>query len=194
MDITGQYRIAAPREVVWAALNDPDVLRQCIPGCQELDRKSDNEFTAKVALKIGPMNTNFTGAVTLQDLNPPESYTIAGQGQGGAAGFAKGSAAVKLTPDGDHTILDYTAKADVGGKLASLGGRLIQATSKKLADEFFSKFAAEVGGEDEATAGDTATAEPKQSRWKKWLGLGIAAAIARCRARSSAARSGRSCR
>jgi carbon monoxide dehydrogenase subunit G len=175
MNITGQYRIAAPREVVWAALNDPDVLRRSIPGCQELERKSDNEFTAKVALKIGPMNANFTGAVTLQDLNPPESYTIAGQGQGGAAGFAKGSAAVKLTPDSDHTILDYTAKADVGGKLASLGSRLIQATSKKLADEFFSKFAAEVGGEDEATtAGEATPAEAKQSRWKKWLGLGRA--------------------
>lgn len=172
MDMTGQYRIAAPREVVWAALNDPEVLRRCIPGCQELERKSDNEFTAKVTLKIGPMNANFTGAVTLQELNPPESYTIAGQGQGGAAGFAKGSAAVKLTPDADHTILDYTAKADVGGKLASLGGRLIQATSKKLADEFFSKFAAEVGGEDEIAAGDTPAAEAKQSRWKKWLGLG----------------------
>ena len=145
MDMTGQYRIAAPREVVWAALNDPDVLRRCIPGCQELDRKSDTEFTAKVTLKIGPMNANFAGAVTLQDLNPPESYTIAGQGQGGAAGFAKGSAAVKLTSDADHTVLDYTAKADVGGKLASLGGRLIQATSKKLTDEFFSKFVAEVG-------------------------------------------------
>jgi carbon monoxide dehydrogenase subunit G len=175
MDITGQYRIAAPREVVWAALNDPDVLRRSIPGCQELERKSDTEFTAKVTLKIGPMNANFTGGVTLQDLNPPESYTIAGQGQGGAAGFAKGSAAVKLTPDADHTVLDYTAKADVGGKLASLGSRLIQATSKKLADEFFSKFAAEVGGEDDATtAGETPPAEAKQSRWKKWLGLGRA--------------------
>jgi carbon monoxide dehydrogenase subunit G len=175
MDITGQYRIAAPRKVVWAALNDPDVLRRSIPGCQELERKSDTEFTAKVALKIGPMNANFTGAVTLQNLNPPESYTIAGQGQGGAAGFANGSAAVKLTEDGDHTILDYTAKADVGGKLASLGSRLIQATSKKLADEFFSKFVAEVGGEDEVTStGDAPAAEPKQSRWKKWLGLGRA--------------------
>jgi uncharacterized protein len=171
MDITGQYRIAAPREIVWAALNDPDVLRRSIPGCTELDRKSDTEFTAKVTLKIGPMNTKFTGAVTLQDLNPPESYTIAGQGQGGAAGFAKGSAAVKLTQDGDRTVLDYTAKADVGGKLASLGSRLIQATSKKLADEFFSKFAAEVGGDDEP-AGDAQATDAKQSRWKKWLGLG----------------------
>ena len=175
MDITGQYRIAAPREVVWAALNDPDVLRRCIPGCQELKRTSDTEFTAKVTLKIGPMNTNFTGAVTLQDLDPPKGYTISGQGQGGAAGFAKGSAHVTLAEDGGHTVLDYIAKADVGGKLASLGGRLIQATSKKLADEFFSKFAAEVGGEDEpAAAGETSSAEPKQSRWKKWLGLGRA--------------------
>lgn len=173
MDITGQYRIAAPREVVWAALNDPDVLRRSIPGCKELDRKSDTEFTAKVTLKIGPMNANFTGAVTLQDLDPPNGYTIIGQGQGGAAGFAKGSAQVTLTADGDHTILDYTAKADVGGKLASLGGRLIQATSKKLADEFFCKFAAEVGGDDAPeAAAEAAPAEAKQSRWKKWLGRG----------------------
>ena len=175
MDITGQYRIAAPREVVWAALNDPDVLRRCIPGCQELERKSDTEFTAKVTLKIGPMNTNFAGAVTLEDLDPPKGYTIIGQGQGGAAGFAKGRARVNLTDEGKDTLLDYTAKADVGGKLASLGGRLIQATSKKLADEFFSKFAAEVGGDDEpSAAGEAPAAEPKQSRWKKWLGLGRA--------------------
>jgi len=178
MDITGQYRIAAPREVVWAALNDPDVLRRSIPGCKELERTSGTEFTAKVALKIGPMTANFTGAVTLQDLNPPESYTIAGQGQGGAAGFAKGSAVVKLTEeDGRHTLLDYTAKAEVGGKLASLGGRLIQATSKKLADEFFSKFAAEVGGEEESADAQpevaaAPSAERKQARWRKWLGLG----------------------
>lgn len=176
MDIAGQYRIAAPREVVWAALNDPDVLRRSIPGCQELDRKSDTEFTAKVKLKIGPMNANFTGAVTLQDLDPPKGYTIAGQGQGGAAGFAKGSARVNLTEDGDHTVLDYTAKAEVGGKLASLGSRLMQATSKKLADEFFGKFAAEVGVEEEpaATGEAPAAAKPKPSRWKKWLDLGRA--------------------
>jgi carbon monoxide dehydrogenase subunit G len=182
MDITGQYRIAAPREVVWGALNDPDVLKRCIPGCKELEKRSDHEFAAKVALKIGPISTTFNGAVTLQDLHPPSSYTIAGQGQGGAAGFAKGSAHVELGEEGTATLLSYTAKAEVGGKLASLGSRLIQATSKKLADEFFSKFVAEVGGEEtadatapdaaEAQAGASSPAPAKQSRWRRWFKRG----------------------
>lgn len=165
MDITGQYRIEAPREIVWAALNDPEVLKRCIPGCKELEQKSPSEMTAKVALKIGPISATFTGNVTLTDLDPPNGYAINGQGQGGAAGFAKGRATVKLTEAGEGTDLAYTAKAEVGGKLASLGGRLIQATSKKLADEFFGNFARELNGED-------ASPEPekKQSRWKRWLG------------------------
>jgi carbon monoxide dehydrogenase subunit G len=170
MDITGQYRIAAPREVVWAALNDAEVLRRCIPGCRELEKRSEHEFAAKVALKIGPMSATFNGTVTLENLRPPEGYTIAGQGQGGAAGFAKGKADVELAEEGDETNLSYTAKAEVGGKLATLGGRLIQATSKKLADEFFSKFVEEVNGEPatEATS-EAAAAEAKQSRWKRWF-------------------------
>ena len=173
MDITGQYRIAAPREVVWGALNDPEVLKRCIPGCKELEKRSDHEFAARVTLKIGPMSVNFTGSVTLEDLNPPAGYTITGQGQGGAAGFAKGRAKVDLTEDRTETVLSYTAKAEVGGKLATLGGRLIQATSKKLADEFFDKFVAELGGAEEApAASDGAPAEVKQSRWKKWFKRG----------------------
>jgi len=174
MDITGQYRIAAPREVVWGALNDPGVLKRCIPGCKDLEKRSDHEFAAKVTLKIGPMSVNFTGAVTLEDLNPPAGYTIIGQGQGGAAGFAKGRAKVELADEGAETVLDYTAKAEVGGKLATLGGRLIQATSKKLADEFFDKLVAELGeAEEEArAAGDETPAGPKQSRWKKWFKRG----------------------
>lgn len=176
MDMSGQYRIVAPREVVWAALNDPEVLKRCIPGCKELVQTSPTELAAKVSLKIGPISANFTGEVTLQNLNPPAGYTIVGQGSGGAAGFAKGSADVALSEveGGAETDLAYTAKADVGGKLAALGGRLIQATSKKLADEFFSAFAAELNG---PAAGDTAAeadAEPEQkkSRWAKWLGRG----------------------
>ncbi len=176
MDMSGQYRIAAPREVVWAALNDPDVLKRCIPGCKELVQKSPTELAAKVGLKIGPISANFTGEVTLQDLNPPAGYTIVGQGSGGAAGFAKGSAAVALTEveGGAETDLAYTAKADVGGKLAALGGRLIQATSKKLADEFFSAFAAELNGPPAEDAPEELDAEPekKKSRWAKWLGRG----------------------
>ena len=167
MDITGQYRIAAPRDVVWAALNDPEVLKRCIPGCKELEQRSPTDLAAKVALKIGPISATFTGAVTLENLNPPAGYTIVGQGQGGPAGFAKGRAEVMLAEVGAETDLTYTAKAEVGGKLATLGGRLIQATSKKLADEFFGNFVAELNGEETA-----AELEKKKSRWAKWLGRG----------------------
>lgn len=173
MDMSGQYRIQAPRAVVWAALNDPEVLKRCIPGCRELVQKSPTELSAKVGLKIGPISTNFSGEVTLQNLNPPTGYTIAGQGTGGAAGFAKGSADVVLTEveGGDETDLGYTAKAEVGGKIAALGSRLIQATSKKLADEFFSSFAKELNEAASGEDAEVATAEPeKKSRWARWLG------------------------
>ncbi|MGD9806492.1 MAG: carbon monoxide dehydrogenase subunit G [Hyphomicrobiaceae bacterium] len=172
MDMSGQYRIQAPRDVVWAALNDPDVLKNCIPGCKELVQNSPTDLAAKVSLKIGPISANFSGAVTLQNLDPPNGYTIVGQGSGGAAGFAKGSAAVALAEvdGGDATDLTYTAKAEVGGKLAALGGRLIQATSKKLADEFFSAFAKELNGPEQADDAAGTETEAKKSRWAKWLG------------------------
>lgn len=172
MDIAGEYRIAAPREVVWAALNDPEVLKRSIPGCKELEQRSPTDLAAKVTLKIGPISATFNGAVTLEDLNPPESYTIVGQGQGGAAGFAKGRAAVVLTEiDAETTKLAYTAKAEVGGKLATLGGRLIQATSRKLADEFFTAFVKELSGDGEP--GETAPVPKKEgSRWTRWLRRG----------------------
>lgn len=165
MDITGQYRIAAPRDVVWAALNDPEVLRRCIPGCKELEQKSPTELAAKVALKIGPISASFTGSVTLENLNAPAGYTIVGQGQGGPAGFAKGRTDVALAEAGDETDLSYVAKAEVGGKLATLGARLIQATSRKLADEFFGNFARELNGDEPA-----AEPEKKKGRWARWLG------------------------
>lgn len=171
MDITGEYTINAPREVVWHALNDPEVLKRTIPGCQELEQRSPTDLAAKVKLKIGPISATFNGNVVLENLEPPASYDIVGQGQGGAAGFAKGRARVELTEiDADTTKLAYTAKAEVGGKLATLGGRLIQATSKKLADQFFGSFAKELNGDaDEAT--DEAP-EAKKSRWTKWLRRG----------------------
>lgn len=146
MDLKGEYRIPAPREKVWDALNDPEILRACIPGCDELVKISDTEMTAAVTTKIGPVKAKFKGAVTLENLNPPESYTIVGEGKGGAAGFAKGSAEVRLVEDGDYTILTYEAKAKVGGKLAQLGGRLIDATSKKMAKSFFDAFTEKLGG------------------------------------------------
>ena len=145
--IEGEERIAAPVQKVWEALNNPDVLKQAIPGGQSLEKKSDTEMAATVVLKIGPIKATFNGEVTLKNLNPPHSYTIQGEGKGGIAGFAKGGADVTLTADGaDATILKYAAKADVGGKIAQLGSRLIESTSKKLAGQFFSTFGEKVGG------------------------------------------------
>ena len=157
MDLTGEYRINAPREKVWDALNDPEILKQCIDGCEELNKDSDTQFSAKVTMKIGPVKAKFTGKVTLSDINPPEGYTISGEGQGGVAGFAKGGAEVKLTEDGSETVLTYSAKAEVGGKLASVGSRLVEGVAKKTADDFFGKFSAIVG--DDAEAAPEADAE-----------------------------------
>jgi len=145
MDIKGEYRIAAPREKVFAALNDQEVLRACIPGCETLDKLSDTEMTAKVRLRIGPVSATFTGKVTLSDIDAPNGYRISGEGQGGVAGFAKGGAVVKLADDGGVTVLTYDADAQVGGKIAQVGARLIQGTARKLADQFFGKFAESVG-------------------------------------------------
>jgi len=145
MDIKGEYRIAAPREKVFAALNDPEVLKACIPGCESLDKASDTEMSAKVRLRIGPVSAAFSGKVTLSDVDPPNGYKITGEGQGGVAGFAKGGAVVKLADDGGVTVLTYDVDAQVGGKIAQIGARLIQGTAKKLADQFFGKFAESVG-------------------------------------------------
>lgn len=140
--IEGTEHIAAPIDKVWQGLNDPTVLKACIPGCQSLEKKSDQEMAATVVLKIGPIKATFAGGVKLSNLDPPRSYTISGEGKGGVAGFAKGGADVTLAEDGpDATVLTYAAKADVGGKIAQLGSRLITSTSKKLAGEFFSSFA-----------------------------------------------------
>lgn len=152
MEMTGQYRIAAPRETVWRALNDPEVLRESIPGCQKVEALSPTEMTALVTAKLGPVKASFTGKVTLSNLNPPESYTITGEGSGGAVGFASGGADVKLTAEGDETILDYAVRATVGGKVAQLGARLIDGTAKKMADDFFSRFSAIVAGQAAASA------------------------------------------
>jgi carbon monoxide dehydrogenase subunit G len=134
MNLSGEYRLPLPRETVWNGLNDPEILKQCIPGCEELVKASDTEFTAKVGLKIGPMTAKFTGKVTLSDLDPPNGYKIAGEGQGGVAGFGKGSAVVSLADDGaGGTVLTYTADSQVGGKMAQLGSRLIDATARKPA-------------------------------------------------------------
>ena len=141
MDMSGEQRIEAPREVVWEALNDLDVLKVCIPGCDEMERTGENGFLAKVTAKIGPVKARFSGEGTLSDIVPPESYKITGEGKGGPAGFAKGGATVNLAEDGTATLLTYEVHANVGGKLAQLGGRLIQGTAKKMAGDFFGRFA-----------------------------------------------------
>ncbi|MGV2101434.1 MULTISPECIES: SRPBCC family protein [unclassified Rhizobium] len=144
MDMTGEERITAPRDAVWAALNDPEVLKRCIPGCQTLEMKSPTELAASVKIKIGPVSATFNGEVTLSNINAPESYTISGEGKGGIAGFAKGGADVVLKEDGAETVLQYNAKAQVGGKIAQLGARLVDSTSQKLAQQFFADFNAAV--------------------------------------------------
>ena len=146
MDLSGEYRIPAPRERVWAMLNDPDVLRVCIPGCEELEQTADNAFSARVTTKVGPVKATFNGNVTLENINAPEGYTITGEGKGGVAGFASGGADVHLAEDGAETLLTYKASAKVGGKLAQLGSRLLDSTARKLADQFFAKFAEMAGG------------------------------------------------
>jgi carbon monoxide dehydrogenase subunit G len=145
MDIKGEYRIAAPRDKVFAALNDAEVLKACIPGCESLEKLSDTEMTAKVRLRVGPVSASFTGKVTLSNIDPPNGYKISGEGQGGVAGFAKGGAVVRLTDDAGITVLAYDVDAQVGGKIAQVGARLIQGTAQKLAGQFFSKFAESVG-------------------------------------------------
>ncbi len=143
MEMTGEFRIPAPRERVWQGLNDPEILKQAIPGCQTIEKVSDTEFTAKVVAKVGPVRATFGGKVNLTDLDPPKAYTISGEGNGGVAGFAKGSAKVSLDEDGgETTVLRYEVQAHVGGKLAQIGSRLIDATSRKMAEDFFSRFVA----------------------------------------------------
>ncbi len=137
MDVTGEFRIPVRRKRVWEALNDPQILQACIPGCESMERVSATEFAAAMKSKIGPVKARFATKIELSNLNPPESYTISGQGQGGVAGFAKGSADVLLAEEDDETVLQYVARVQVGGKLAQVGSRLLSGAAQKLADEFF---------------------------------------------------------
>lgn len=152
MDMTGERRIPASRQRVWEALNDPEILKQAIPGCQEIAKVSDTEFTAKVRAKVGPVSANFAGKVTLSDLDPPAGYTISGEGTGGVAGFARGGAKVTLDEDGGETVLRFEVQAQVGGKLAQIGSRLIDGTARKMADDFFNRFVAAVAPEPGAAS------------------------------------------
>ena len=166
MKMDGEFRVPRDREAVWQALNDPAVLKDCLPGCQEIEKTSDTEMTATLTIKVGPVKATFAGAVTFSDLDPPNGYTLAGQGQGGTAGFASGEARIRLLDDGGETIVQYDVDAKVGGKLAQIGSRLIDSTAKKLAKEFFDSLAERLGGAGKETgtedrAGpDTTTAAP----------------------------------
>jgi carbon monoxide dehydrogenase subunit G len=148
MTMSGEVLLAASRDVVWEKLNDPVVLKRCIPGCEELTRSGDNEFQAVAKMKVGPVSARFGGRVTLSDLDPPNGYRISGEGEGGVAGFAKGGATVALAEKDEGTLLTYNVEAQIGGKLAQLGQRLISGSAKKLADQFFVNFANEVRSSD----------------------------------------------
>ncbi len=148
MTMNGECQLPASREIVWQKLNDPEILKECIPGCEELDKLSDTEFQATAVTKIGPVKAKFKGRVSLSNLDPPNGYRISGQGDGGVAGFASGGATLKLEAKDGGTRLSYMVEAQIGGKLAQLGQRLVNGAAKKLADEFFRKFAAAVGSED----------------------------------------------
>ena len=146
MDQSGEYRIPAGRAEVWRALNDPNTLKRCIDGCQSMEMRSDGGFDALVKARVGPVRAVFNAALDLTDINPPESYTINIAVKGGPAGFARGSAAVALAPEGEETMLRYTARANIGGKLAQIGSRLIDGAARKMADDFFKAFHAEMSG------------------------------------------------
>lgn len=167
MQMNDSRLIAAPPETVWAALFNPEVLKACVPGCEELTGTPAKGFEAVVTQKVGPVKARFTGLVTLTDIVEGQSCTISGEGKGGAAGFAKGSAKVKLTPEGEGTRLDYAVEANVGGKIAQLGSRIIDGFVRKMADEFFSRFQDAVEPDDEtAPEGDA----PKKGWFKRLIG------------------------
>ncbi|MFU8814452.1 MAG: SRPBCC family protein [Pseudomonadales bacterium] len=194
MEQTGEHRIAASRDTVWAALNDPDILCRSLDGCQSMNKTADDRFDAVVKAKVGPVSATFNAELELHDVLPPERYTIHANVKGGPAGFARGQAQVNLIEDGDATVLQYAVKASVGGKLAQVGSRLIDGTARKMAEGFFSRFTREVGGEvpgEEATG--AAQAAPRASRgshaqrdggyetggaWKIWVIVFVALALA----------------
>lgn len=153
MEMTGEERIPAPQAKTWAALNDPAVLKACVPGCESIEPLSENEYQVLMVARVGPVSAKFKGKLSLSDVIPPESYSIAFEGQGGVAGFGKGAAQVKLSPDGEGTLLSYQVKANVGGKLAQIGSRLVDAAARKIAQDFFAAFNARVGASHDSDEG-----------------------------------------
>ncbi len=158
MEMTGEQLVPVPQQAVWDALNDPQMLKACVPGCESIDKIGDNEYAVLMVARVGPVSAKFKGKLTLSDIKAPDSYSISFEGQGGAAGFAKGGAQVRLTPEGDSTKLGYNVKANVGGKLAQIGSRLVDAAARKVADDFFRNFNDKVA----ALQGDAETTIPRK--------------------------------
>jgi uncharacterized protein len=179
MEMSGEQHILLPQQRVWEALNDPEILKACIPGCESIERVSDNEYKVALTAAIGPVKAKFSGKLLLSDINPPNSYSLAFEGSGGAAGFGKGGAQVSLAPEGGGTLLTYKATASVGGKLAQIGSRLIEGVAKKMSDDFFARFNKTVAPAVEAI-NQTNTVQSPSSRSEKfavpvwaWVGGGI---------------------
>ena len=151
MEMKGEQLVPAPQREVWEALNDPQMLKACVPGCESIEKAGDNQFVVSMVARVGPVSARFKGKLTLSDIKPPDSYSLAFEGQGGAAGFAKGGAHVTLEAQGEQTVLAYDVKASVGGKLAQIGSRLVDAAARKVADEFFRNFNQNLGAPADST-------------------------------------------
>lgn len=176
MDMAGEQLIPLPQRRVWDALNDPEILKACIPGCESITQASENQYTILMTAAVGPVKAKFNGSLTLSDIDAPNSYSLAFTGSGGVAGFGKGGAKVSLSPEGAGTKLVYTATAQVGGKLAQVGSRLIDGVAKKMAEEFFTRFNATVAPAEETAApaaAANAVAAPAKGFWSKPLGFGL---------------------
>ena len=181
MEMSGEQHIPLPQQRVWEALNDPEILKSCIPGCESIDRVSENEYKVAMTAAVGPVKAKFAGKLLLSDINPPNSYSLAFEGSGGAAGFGKGSAQVSLAPESGGTLLTYKAQASVGGKLAQIGSRLIDGVAKKMSDDFFIRFNKAVAPAAQSaipaaaaaeSATPSSTAKPAMPVWV-WVGGGI---------------------
>ena len=178
MELMSSRTVQASVEETWAALNDPETLKACIPGCESIERVSDTEFRVAMTARVGPVSAKFSGRIILSDIVPPTSYKISFEGQGGAAGFARGEAKVALTPDGPGTRIEYNVNAQVGGKLAQIGSRLVDGAAAKIADDFFACFVERLGGGAAAAAEPVvASAEAATTSRTLWLRLAVAAAI-----------------
>jgi hypothetical protein len=178
MELTSSRTVPASVEKTWAALNDPETLKACIPGCESIERVSDTEFRVAMTARVGPVSAKFSGRIVLSDIVPPTSYKLSFEGQGGAAGFARGEAKVALTPDGSGARIEYNVNAQVGGKLAQIGSRLVDGAAAKIADDFFACFVERLGGGAAAAAAPiVASAEAATTSRTLWLRLAVAAAI-----------------